>query len=222
MPNDRVLVFALAPQDQLGQMLSGTGQAPSVSAQAAAEVGPVQNTTFWAAFETTPILHFTLEAKQLSMFPDLVPAVGALQKLKGASFAVEAGNSQKLKLQINGTCASPADAQQLATALRSTWQNQAKPMLTQVRGQLPPQVQTVLGPLVDEVSNSLTVANNDARVQVAVEITEQTLKNLQQNMGQFQGMFPPGFGPPPGPAIAPPVQRPMRPVRPPVLKRPKR
>ena len=196
-------------------MLTFTGVNPSIGDTAVAEVRSVEKATFWAAVEVSPVLQETLaklDANQVS-FPDLKAAVDPLKRLRAASFSVEYGANQKVKFRVAAHCANAADAQQMRTALQKFWDSQGKMLAGMGKTMIPGDAQGAVGPLVDEVVNSLKVTNAGSRVDVALEVSEQTLQRLQAEGAALAANDETGRHARPA-ADCQPV-RPRRPLRPP-------
>jgi hypothetical protein len=226
MPNDRVIVFAGAPQPRLANVLTFTGVAPSVGPEAVAQVRGVDSAMFWGAVEVTPVIReqlAKLDPKQLDQYPELKPAVGPLQQMKGAGIAFGLGQGKKVRISVSATCANASDSQQLSSALNDFWEKKGKGQLAMMKAFMPQQPgQPGIGPVMDELMNSLAVKQlPDAKVELAVELSEQTLKGLQAQQGQLQQLFGAGAAPG-GPGMRPPPPPPQfQPgARSPVRKRP--
>jgi hypothetical protein len=225
MPNDRVLVFVEAPQHELPMALKVDGVQPVVAADVVSHVRGVDKGFAWAAFPVNAQIQQKLaqiDPNQLAMFPDLQPALPAIQQLKAASFAVEQLPAEKFRLRINAAFANAAHSQQLSTALQNFWQKQGKGFLTMGRAMAPPDMAPTLGPLLDEVANSLRVTASGTTATVTVEVSSATVQAFAPNVARLRQMVPqgggpggPGIRPAPGPGGRPPVPRPpRRPQRP--------
>jgi len=211
MPNDRVLVLAVAAPARLANLLTFTGVAPVVGPQSIAEIRGVDKSALWMALEVTPAVRATLaklDAKMLSDFaPELTPAVALLQNIKGVGLAGDKGPNAKISYRFGVTCASNADSQLITTALQSFWDKKGKGMLSLLKGGAGP-----MAPLLDEITTSLTVMNQGPQVILGLELTEQTVQAMATQPMQMlpfmgQGMARPPQAVPPVPATRPPPAR---------------
>jgi hypothetical protein len=214
MHNDRVLIFAVAPSQRLEKMLEFDGVKPAVSPEDQRTFRLMDPTVFWVTVHVTPTIEEFLakiDPNALAAIgPELQPALAPLQKLKGATFAVEAlENPMRLKFQLAAKCASDADAQQMQKAVQGFWENKGKVYLTSVKPFIPPNAAAAAEPLLNDITNNFTVKAVGPVVVLDLVFSEQTIQAIKAQSNQLQQMMPGGM--PSRPGMQPGQQPPGRP-----------
>jgi hypothetical protein len=218
MPNDRVLVFAACPPDQLPALMNLNGAQPVVSADLLPLVRAQEKAAFWAVVQASgevQQLLAQLNEKNVPI-PELQPAVPIVRQLKAATFAIEMLPTQKTKFSIGAICAGAEDSKKLSAALDGFWKGQGQALLGMVKQMAPPDIAPTLSPVVDELTKSLTVTSNDSTTLLSIELSNQLMQKLAENAGRMQQMIGPGgprMGQPqqvPAPQQVPPHLRPRR------------
>jgi predicted Zn finger-like uncharacterized protein len=198
IPNDRIIMLAACPPQHEDKLLAFTGETPAISDQAAKEVRAVESSYFWAAVEITPQINQVLtkiDPKALDQAPELQAAVGPLQGSKGAAFAVDLSQGDKVGIRASVTCGSTSDALQMRAAVQEFVDKKVKSFVEMAKMFIPAEAAPTLNPLLTESVSSLAVKAEGAQVFLTLEFSKQSLQNLQ-NFARSQGGQLPQWGMP--------------------------
>jgi hypothetical protein len=200
MVNDRIVIFAVAKEQRLADVLDFPGAAPVGDELARTQARTVENALIWTAGAATPAIRGWLarvDANALAiMAPELLPALGPLQNVKGGAAALDLAPNGTWSLRVRATCSAAAEAQQLQAACQEFWDKKARMYLNMARMLLPGDGQAALAPLLDQMANNFKASAQGAEVELMLELSADA---LMQAMGQANGLQPamPGAALPP-------------------------
>jgi hypothetical protein len=203
--NDRIVVFAVTHEERLGDVLNVPGAAQVGDDLARTEARAVENALVWTAGAATPAIRAWLarvDAQVLAvMAPELIPALGPLQNVKGGAAAVQLAQNGTWSLRVRAICSAAAEAQQLQAACQEFWDRKARMYLNMARMFLPGDGQAALAPLLDQMANNFKASAQGPDVELKLEVSADA---LLQAMGQANGLQPAMPGPAlPGPGFPP-------------------
>ncbi len=186
--NDRIVVLAVTREQRLADVLSLPDAVPVGDDLARTEVRAVENNLVWTAGAATPTIRgwlARLDARILVlMAPELVPALGPLQNVKGGAAALELTPNGTWSLRVRAFCSAAADAQQLQAACQEFWDKKARMYLNLARMMLPGDAQAAAAPLLDQLANNFKASAQGSEVELRLEVSADA---LLQAMGQPNG-----------------------------------
>jgi hypothetical protein len=189
--NDRIVVFAVTREQRLADVLSFPGAAAVGDDLARTEARAVENALVWTAGAVTPTIRGWLarvDARALAiMAPELVPALGPLQNVKGGAAAIQLAPNGTWSLRVRAICSAAADAQQVQAACQEFWDKKARMYLQLARMMLPGDAQAAAAPLLDQLANNFKANSQGPEVELKLELSADA---LLQAMGQANGPQP--------------------------------
>jgi hypothetical protein len=212
MPNNRLLLVCKMSEADMASLLSSDGKTNRLNPEMQNQVRANENSLMYAVVGMNPKLQQEIH-KLGFLFPpgkggkqnDLTALVPLVERSKAATAALDF-SSKEVKLKAALTCGNDADAAQLRTALENAWNLQGKPALNLVALAMAFQKEgKAFAALMDDLNKSIKFQQQGATVNVSLQVSENTLKELEKvgpagmpGQGFPPGKMPPGGGFPPG------------------------
>jgi phage FluMu protein Com len=200
--NDRVLLWGSGAENSFIDLVQSDGTTSRLRPDIDEQVRAIQTNKFWSvvALDDAEIAKGLkkIDAKDLAKAPGAEALLPILQRARHTSFWIDEGpQAAWLKFSLAAKCGNDADAQTLKTSVQNLWNTQVKPMLSAGGLALLFQGQDTKGlsAAINDLNKTFQVTSEGSTVTASVQLSEQTLKELERM--QNRGGFAPGlqFGP---------------------------
>ncbi|HMF16907.1 MAG TPA: hypothetical protein VKE98_06835 [Gemmataceae bacterium] len=192
LPNSRLILVCKMPDNELGALLNSDGKTNRLNPDMQNQVRAHENSLLYFLVGMSPKLQQSIKGAALFIPPgkggkqnDLAALLPLLERCKSVTASMDLINKD-VQFKASLSCATDADASQCRNSLEKAWNEQGKPAV-QKEGK-------AFTGLTDDLIKTLKFQTQGPMVNVSLQISENTLKELEK-LGGPPGMPPGGFQP---------------------------
>jgi hypothetical protein len=200
MPNNRLVLICKMPENELGALLNSDGKTNRLNPDMQNQVRANENSLMYVVAGISPKLQQQINGLGFLIPPakdgkpnELSALVPIVARAKSVTAAMDVANKD-VRIKASLSCANDADASQLRNALDKAWVEQGKPALAGLGLIMAFQKEgKAFTSLTDDLTKTIKFENQGPMVTVSMQISENTLKELEKlGQGGMPGGFQPG------------------------------
>ena len=201
MPNNHLLLVCKMSEADMASLLSSDGKTNRLNPDMQNQVRANENSLMYVVAGMSPKLQQSIKGAALFIPPgkggkqdDLVALLPLLERSKSVTASIDVVNKDVM-FKASLSCASDADASQCRNSLEKAWNEQGKPAIAGLGLLMAFQKEgKAFTSLTDDLVKTLKFQSQGPMVNVSLQISENTLKELEKLGGQpgMPGGFQPG------------------------------